>query len=270
MNFRIFLICNCYGTAFQNGKQIRNLQNHGHILYKSESALIAPAILKILTCSERCVVLLAPRITRWKLYGLSTYDHNMHKTKNPEIVMPKKYEKKHAIKISCRWIYFNLPLSYNHMHENHYNVLTLRWTGPSPRHTGKTNKYHRHCNSLTLHISIALWLYSILGSNKASNICHHGVSGRIKVLHPVKGLSRRKLTVIIRGLAEAQHISPIVVVATSNILYRLDLKITAAVEYFTNLAATGLTISLVCDNGIRSVVHKKRRIVQKSIYQDRM
>ena len=85
-------------------------------------------------------------------------------------------------------------------------------------------------------------------------------------MHSVKGLSRGKLTVIIRGLAEAQQISPIVVIDISNILYSLDLKITAAVEYFTNLAATGLTISPVCDNGIRSVVHKRRRFIQKSIY----
>ena len=78
-----------------------------------------------------------------------------------------------------------------------------------------------------------------------------GVSGGIKALHSVKGLSRGELALIARRWAEAQEVPPIVVVDVSNILYGLDLKIKAAAEYLADLAATGLTIRPVCDNDIR-------------------
>jgi hypothetical protein len=48
------------------------------------------------------------------------------------------------------------------------------------------------------------------------------VSGGIKVLHAVKGLSRGELSHIVRGLAEAQAVPPIVVVDVGNIWLRLD------------------------------------------------
>jgi len=51
-----------------------------------------------------------------------------------------------------------------------------------------------------------------------------GVSGGIKALHSVKGLSRGELALIARRWAEAQEVPPIVVVDVSNILYGLDLK----------------------------------------------
>ena len=81
-----------------------------------------------------------------------------------------------------------------------------------------------------------------------------GVSSGSKVLHSVKGLSRGELAHIARGLAEAQEVSPIVVVDVSNILFGLDLKIKAAAEYLADLAATGLTIRPVCENDIRPKV----------------